>query len=107
MWRAMVAISLIFQNTSATDYRPVGFTDENNAVIGSIGYDTTTNVFALGDSLGRSVYLTAGNVGIGTTGPLAPLDLGDGTLGRAITWEELLAQVNLLLWVRVILMPLL
>ena len=56
-----------FQNTSATDYRPVGFTDENNAVVGSIGYNTSNNVFSVGDTTGPVVNLVGGKVGINKT----------------------------------------
>ena len=70
-----------FQNTSATDYRPVGFTDENNAVVGSIGYNTTNNVFSVGDTTGPVVSLVGGKVGIGVTAPVAKLHIDDSATG--------------------------
>ena len=67
-----------FQNTSATDYRPVGFTDENNAVVGSIGYNTSNNVFSVGDTTGPVVNLVGGKVGIGTNAPATTLHVWSG-----------------------------
>ena len=88
-----------FQNTSATDYRPVGFTDENNAVVGSIGYNTTNNVFSVGDTTGPVVNLVGGNVGIGTNAPSADLEVSTASGGEFLVTRSgnsgvTLQQVN-------------
>ena len=77
-----------FQNTSATDYRPVGFTDENNAVVGSIGYNTTSNVFSVGDSTGGVIHVVGGKVGIGTNAPAQTLHVYSGAINTIATFES-------------------
>ena len=88
-----------FQNTSASDYRPVGFTDENNAVVGTIGYNTTNNVFSVGDTTGPVVSLVGGKVGIGTIAPSADLEVSTASGGEFLVTRSgnsgvTLQQVN-------------
>ena len=80
-----------FQNTAGANHRPVKWTDNSGATVGTLGADFTADEFILQafskplifgtgtNGAERARIDSSGNVGIGTTSPNTTLTLSDGT----------------------------